>query len=57
LAFYVAVNGLTLAINLTNVNYVWFVWVTPALLIAYLLLRRAWHAACSAAPPPMSSPA
>jgi hypothetical protein len=39
LAFYVAVNGLALAINLTSVDEVWFVWVSPSLLIGYLLLR------------------
>jgi hypothetical protein len=37
---YVAVNALALTINLLSVDYLWFIWMTPTLLIVYLVLRR-----------------
>jgi hypothetical protein len=39
LSAYAAMNALALAINLLGVDYMWFIWMVPALLVAYLVLR------------------
>jgi hypothetical protein len=36
---YVILNVLMLVINLLGVDYMWFIWVTPLLFVAYLVLR------------------
>jgi hypothetical protein len=38
---YLAVNTLALALNLAGVDGFWFVWMTPAALVAYLVLDQA----------------
>jgi hypothetical protein len=42
-AGYLAINGLALAMNLGGATYPLFIWMTPALLVLYLLLRRQWQ--------------
>ncbi len=40
LACWTAVDGVALAMNLLHAPSFWFIWMTPAVLAAYLLLRR-----------------
>jgi hypothetical protein len=37
---WVLLNGLALALNLLHFESLWFVWMTPALLVCYYFLQR-----------------
>jgi hypothetical protein len=41
LVVYLAIDLLALALNLAGVTSIWFIWMTPALLVGYLSLRAA----------------
>jgi hypothetical protein len=40
LACFLAINGAALVMNLAEVSYPAFIWVTPAILVSYFVLRR-----------------
>jgi len=55
LAAYFSINGLALALNLFRFESLWFVWMTPAILACYLLLRGLPNRVARVAAPPWSA--
>jgi hypothetical protein len=50
LGIFLAINGVALAMNLAEVTYPAFIWMTPAILVGYLVLRRQVRPAASLKP-------